>query len=124
MSDYQLQSTTDARAVNLVYILNFIGYITIIPWIVAVIIAYAKREEVAGPERSHFNYQIQTFWGEVMLFAIGLVATITVIGIPIGILLFFAAYIWSIARNITGFITASNGYGVRYPKSWGMAQAA
>jgi uncharacterized membrane protein len=120
MSDYQLQSTRDARAVNLVYILNFIGYITIIPWIIAVIIAYAKRDEAAGPERSHFNYQIQTFWGEVILFLIGILTTF----ILIGFVILFAAFIWSIARNVTGFITASNGYGVRYPKSWGLAQAA
>ena len=47
----------------LVYILQAVGLVIGLTWIVAVIINYVKRDDVRGTWiESHFDWQIKTFW--------------------------------------------------------------
>ena len=47
----------------LVYILQAVGFVIGLTWIVGVIINYVKRDDVRGTwVESHFDWQIKTFW--------------------------------------------------------------
>ena len=72
-----------------------------LPAIVAIVINYIKREDVAGTlYESHFAWQIRTFWWGL---AWAVVGTITAI-IGIGFLILGALVIWLIYRMVKGLL--------------------
>ena len=79
------------------------------PSIIAVILNYVKRAEVRGTWLdSHFSWQIRTFWFALLWLALGAVAFITVIGIPVALVLWFATGIWVLYRIIRGWLALSS----------------
>jgi uncharacterized membrane protein len=79
------------------------------PSIIAVILNYVKRAEVRGTWLdSHFSWQIRTFWYAVLWLAVGAAAFITLIGIPIAFVLWFATGIWVLYRIIRGWLALSS----------------
>jgi uncharacterized membrane protein len=79
------------------------------PSIIAVILNYVKRAEVRGTWLdSHFSWQIRTFWFALLYLAVGAVAFITMIGIPVALVLWFATGIWVLYRIIRGWLALSS----------------
>ena len=79
------------------------------PSIIAVILNYVKRGDVRGTWlESHFRWQIRTFWFALLWLALGAVAFITVIGIPVALVLWFATGIWVLYRIIRGWLALSS----------------
>jgi uncharacterized membrane protein len=75
------------------------------PSIIAVILNYVKRSEVRGTWLdSHFSWQIRTFWFALLWLAIGAVLFVTVVGIPVAFVLWFATGIWVLYRIIRGWL--------------------
>lgn len=69
--------------------------------IVAIIINYLKRDDVAGTWlESHFRWQVRTFWFSVMWSAIGWVTFF----IGIGFIIWGVAAIWAIYRIVKGML--------------------
>lgn len=80
-----------------------------LPSIIAVVINYLKREEARGTFLgSHFHWQIRTFWFALLWCMIGAVLFVTLIGIPLALLVFFAAGVWSIYRIARGWLALRN----------------
>lgn len=76
-----------------------------LPSIVAVIINYVKRGEARGTFlESHFRWQIRTFWFALLWCVIGAMLFATFIGIPLALVVFFAAGVWSIYRIARGWL--------------------
>lgn len=75
------------------------------PSIIAVILNYVKRGE-ARPTwlDSHFSWQIRTFWFALLWVALGGVAFVTLIGIPIAFALWLGAGVWVLYRIIRGWL--------------------
>ena len=91
---------------TVVYGLQAIGIVlTPIPWwIVAVIINYVKKEEVAGTWlESHFRWQIRTFWFGLLWAVLGVILFLLVVGWFILI----ADAIWVIYRIVKGWLNLS-----------------
>ena len=75
------------------------------PSIIAVILNYVKRSEVRGTWLdSHFSWQIRTFWFALLWLAAGAVLFVTVVGIPVAFVLWFATGIWVLYRIIRGWL--------------------
>jgi uncharacterized membrane protein len=84
-----------------VYVLLALSYFTGITGIVAIIINYIKREEVAGTWlESHFTWQIRTFWYGLLWAIIGLITLMILIG---GVIL-FANFCWVTYRIVKGWL--------------------
>ncbi|MEP6606377.1 MAG: hypothetical protein ABJA60_09730 [Nitrosospira sp.] len=80
------------------------------PSIIAVIINYAKRNEVRGTYLdSHFGWQIRTFWYTLLWLAIAAMLFITVIGIVLAYIVAVSAGIWVVYRIIRGWIALDDG---------------
>jgi len=76
-----------------------------LPSIVAVIINYVKRPDARGTYvESHFRWQIRTFWLAVLWCVIGGALFVTLVGIPLALVVFFAAGIWAIYRVVKGWL--------------------
>jgi uncharacterized membrane protein len=85
------------------------AFLTGWPSIIAVILNYVKRSEVHGTWLdSHYSWQIRTFWFALLWLAIGAVLFITVVGIPVAFVLWFATGIWVLYRIIRGWLALSS----------------
>jgi uncharacterized membrane protein len=97
-----------------VYILYGIGYFTGISALIGVVIAHVKVDDTDPVLRSHYQFQIRTFWIGFLYIAIGCVLTMVLIGIPILIWWF----VWSLIRITKGFIAVNENKAIADPRSW------
>lgn len=90
----------------IIYILFGIGLMTGIFALIAIIMAYLKKDEFKNTlYHPHLVYLIRTFWAGL---AIGLLGLILMI-IFIGWLVWIAGYVWFIYRLVVGFINLLEG---------------
>lgn len=84
-----------------IYILQTLGYLTVLSYIAAVIVNYVKLDEVRGTWlESHFRWQIRTFWFSMLWFLLGGLTFFIVIGY---FLIVFTVF-WIIYRIIKGWL--------------------
>ena len=103
MEDEKLKSLKTLTMV--VYALQAAGFFIGLTWIVAVIINYVKREEVAGTFlESHFRWQIRSFWWGLAAGVAGMILMLLLIGW----LLWIAAAIWLIYRIVKGWLNLAD----------------
>ena len=88
-----------------VYALQAAGFFIGLTWIVAVVMNYVKREEVAGTFlESHFAWQIRTFWWGLAGAVLGAILMIVLIGW----LVWIAVGIWAIYRIVKGWLNLND----------------
>lgn len=101
-------------AVN--YALMLAGHLIGVTTFIALIIAYARKDQASGWMRSHYEYQIHTFW----MIVIGLVACgvmmITIILAPIALLVLALLWVWALVRTIVGLVRLLQGRGFDDPQ--------
>ena len=84
------------------------AFLTGWPSIIAVILNYAKREEVRGTWLdSHFGWQIRTFWYALLWLLWGGVAFVTLLGIPAALVVWVLTGLWVLYRIARGWMTLS-----------------
>ena len=90
-----------------VYALQAAGFITGgLGWIVAVVVNYVKKEEVAGTlYESHFRWQIRTFWFGLLWGVVGGLLVVVLVGFAV----LFANTVWIIYRIVKGWLYLSDG---------------
>ena len=108
------RAVSDRGLALIVYILYLAGFLTVITAIIGVIIAYIKSDTDDPIARSHFQFQIRTFWILLLYVVIGL--ALTVVGI--GVLILLWSLVWSIIRNIKGILALNENKPIADPKSW------
>jgi len=98
-----------------VYILYFVSYVVGITALVGVVIAHVQIGSTTDPMlRSHYQWQIRTFWIGVLYFVIGVVLCFVLIGILV--LLFW--FIWTLVRNVKGLLALNENRPIANPTSW------
>lgn len=92
-----------AHAVSFVFSLGAFSFIPLI-------INYVKRPETEGTYvYTHHGWQIRSFWWYLIWMVIGAAAWITLIGIPVAIVIWAAAWLWKAYRLIKGIVDLNNG---------------
>jgi len=95
------QEDSQKTLTTVVYGLHAASFIFGITSIIAVIVNYVKRDEVAGTWlESHFKWQIRTFWWGLLWLVIGTLTTPFIVGVPI----IFVSVIWYIYRIVKGWL--------------------
>ncbi|HEX3407072.1 MAG TPA: hypothetical protein VHS81_07525 [Caulobacteraceae bacterium] len=104
-----------ARSVALlVYVLNLASFV-MPPLIVgAVILAYMNRETAPDWLKSHFTFQVRTFW----LYLGYLAVSILLCAVLIGFLLIFAAIGWFVTRQVLGLNWTLKREACPRPTAW------
>ena len=98
-----------------VYILYFVSYVVGVTAIVGVVIAHVQIGSTTDPMlRSHYQWQIRTFWIGVLYFVIGVVLCFVLIGILV--LLFW--FIWTLVRAVKGVLALNENRPIANPTSW------
>ncbi len=91
----------EGKVTQLVYILQAIGFLFGITFLAGVIVNYVKRGELTSElQKSHFRWQIRTFWFSFLWTVVGGILSFVVIGYFI----ILANIIWTIYRVARGWL--------------------
>jgi uncharacterized membrane protein len=97
-----------------VYILYFLGYVTGITTFIGAMIAYLQDRPTSSELRSHFTFQVRTFWmGLLYLIAGGIL-----LQMGIGVLVLLWWFVWSLMRNVKGILALNRNESIANPNSW------
>ena len=111
-----------------VYGLYLLGLMNGLTVFVGLVIAYANKDGAGPAMRSHYIFQIRTFWTAIGWWAIGLVLllwgiplSLILIGVPLvvlGGLIFALGHIWFGLRCVVGLIHLSRHEAYQRPRTW------
>jgi uncharacterized membrane protein len=114
VSQTQRPIVSDDSLALIIYLLYAAGYFFVIPALAGVVIAYVKIEDADPVLRSHYQFQIRTFWIGFLYLTIGFVLSIVLIGIPILVWWF----VWSLIRIVKGITSVNEHKPIANPRSW------
>jgi uncharacterized membrane protein len=99
---------------QLVYLLYLLGFIIHPASLVGLVLAFVNRDGASPLERSHYDFQISTFWRGLIIAVVGVVAIFVFVGWLI--LLFWA--VWTIVRCVKGLSNLSRGLPMAADIGW------
>ena len=100
-----------------VYILYLAHFVPVVGWvasIVGLVLAYVERDRSPDWLKSHFAFQIRTFWIGLLYAVISIALCIVLIGIP----MLLATWIWFIVRCALGLSRLLRNEAYPTPQSW------
>ena len=98
MNESLSESATTSDMAKIIYVLYLVGVITGLTTLIGVVMAYIYRDEAPDWLKTHYQFQIRTFW-IMLLYAI--VCGLLTLAL-IGALLFVVLAIWWIVRCVKG----------------------
>jgi len=125
MSQTILEPETDRAAdrderlmAGLGYVLILLGNIIGVTTLIAVIIAYARKDRAPGWLYSHYVFQIRTFWAAIfgIIASTGLIMTLILS--PFGFLGYGLVWLWILIRSVVGLIRLVDGRGNADPEGY------
>ena len=97
-----------------VYVLYLLGFLTGVSAVVGLIIAWLEVDRADPVSRSHFRYQIRTFWIGLAY----LVAGAVTFYIAIGVVILLWWVVWTAIRCVKGLLALNAGEPIANPESW------
>jgi uncharacterized membrane protein len=104
----------EGQSAETVYILYLASLILGVTGIVGLIMAYVKRDEAAEWVKTHYRFQIRTFWIGLLYMVIGLITAV----ILIGFLIWLFNVVWLIVRCVKGMQAVSRGEAYPNVTTW------
>ena len=101
----------------IIYILYLSHFVPVIGWvasIVGLVLAYVERDTAPDWLRSHYTFQIRTFWIGLLYFVVACVLVVVLIGIP----LLVAVWVWFVVRCALGLSRLLRNEPYPTPLSW------
>jgi uncharacterized membrane protein len=100
---------------QLVYLLYFGGFLLAVLPLIGLVVAYVNRDGASELDRSHYDFQISTFWRGLAILAVGVITAFFLIGWLV--ILFWA--VWTIVRNVKGLSAYGKGQPMAATPGWG-----
>ena len=97
-----------------VYILYFLEFVTGLTGVVGVVIASLQAENADPILRTHFYFQIRTFWIGLLYFVGGILT----LHIGIGAVILLWWLVWTLIRCTKGLLALNAGEPIGDPRSW------
>lgn len=104
----------EGSSANLVYILYLASLVVGITGVIGVVMAYLYRQDAPAWVRSHYEFQIRTFWIALLLAVVGFLLSFVLVGFLV--LLF--EVVWLIVRCVKGMQVLSRGEPHPAPDDW------
>lgn len=108
------QGQSTQSTAKIIYILYLVGIVVGITGIVGVVMAYINKDEAPDWLKSHYQFQIRTFWIGLLYLVVGSILSAVIIGIFI--LLFWL--VWLIIRSVKGMTALDRGEAHPNPTGW------
>ena len=100
-----------------IYVLYLAHFVPVIGWvatIVGLVLAYVERPTAPDWLKSHYTFQIRTFWIGLLYWAVSISLCFILIGFP----LLLATWIWFIVRCALGISRLLRNEAYPTPESW------
>ncbi len=107
------KSTSEGTA-KIVYILYLVGIVFGITGIIGVVMAYVNKSDAPDWLKSHYQFQIRTFWIGALYMLIGFILSVVIIGYFV---LFFWV-IWLLVRCVKGMKSLDQKQSHPNPAGW------
>jgi uncharacterized membrane protein len=105
----------DRQMAIIIYILFLVGFATAhVASLVGLVLAYVNRDGAPEWLRSHYTFQIRTFWIGLLYFCIACACLFVLIGIP----MIVAVSVWFIVRCALGINRLLKSEAYPTPESW------
>lgn len=114
MNDSVTKMSSNEGMAKIVYILYMVGLVVGITAIIGVVMAYINKDDSPEWLKSHYQFQIRTFW----IGALYLILSVILMIVVIGFFAFLFWVIWLIVRCIKGFKTLDRKQAHPDPKGW------
>lgn len=101
-----------------IYILYLSSILLGITSIIGLIMAYVSKGDAADWEKTHYRFQIRTFWISLLYGLIMVVMMATMILAPVAMILGLAVMIWFVVRCVKGLIAFNQSRPVANPTTW------
>jgi uncharacterized membrane protein len=106
--------TQDKTMALVIYILYLVGLTNGLTAVIGLILAYVSKRDAPAWLRSHYVFQIRTFWISLLLACIG--GLLLIIGV--GVLVLAAVGVWIAVRCVLGLMSLIRGEAYPNPQSW------
>jgi uncharacterized membrane protein len=107
-------AVSNTTIATIVYVLYFAGFFTGLSALAGVIVAHVQYDTADPLLRSHYQFQIRTFWIGLLYFVVGVVLCLVLVGWLV--LLWW--FIWTLIRCIKGILALNEGRPIADPTSW------
>jgi uncharacterized membrane protein len=97
-----------------VYVLYLFGFFTGLTAVIGLIIASMQGDRADPVSRSHFRFQIRTFWIGLLF----LIAGVVTLPIAIGTAILLWWGVWTLIRCVKGLLALNAGEPIGDPESW------
>lgn len=105
---------TTEKTAQIIYILYLVGIVAGITGIIGVVMAYINRSDAPDWLKSHYQYQIRTFWIGMLYLFLGAILSIVLIGYLV--ILFWI--VWLIVRCVKGMKSLEQKEAHPNPTGW------
>lgn len=112
LTDTDLMSTEGSA--KIIYILYLLSLIFGLTSVIGVVMAYINQDDAPDWLKTHYRFQIRTFWISLLLGAVGVILSFVLIGY---LLLLFLVF-WLIIRCIKGLKSLERREAHPDPTSW------
>jgi uncharacterized membrane protein len=99
---------------KLVYVLYLSSLVVGVTALVGVVMAYVHRGDAPEWLKTHYRYQIRTFWLGILYAAVGLLLTLAVVGIVV----LGCVMVWLVVRCVKGLKQVGRGEPMPDPGTW------
>jgi uncharacterized membrane protein len=107
-------SSSTAGTAKIIYILYLVNIVVPFTGLVGVIMAYLNQKDADEMLKTHFRFQIRTFWIGLLYIFIGALLSVVLIGYLV--LLFYV--VWLIVRCVKGMQALDKNEALPNPVSW------
>ena len=96
-----------------VYVLYLLGYFTGITALIGVIIAYSRAPSANSVMKTHYTFQIRTFWIGLIYLVVGAL----LLHFAVGVLILLWWLVWSLVRSVGGLLALNRNGPIANPES-------
>jgi len=114
VSETQRPIVSDDSLALIIYLLYGAGYFVGVSALAGLVMAYVKIDDADPVLRSHYQFQIRTFWIGFMYLAVGIPFGVVLIGLPV--LAWW--FVWSLVRIVKGIMLVNEHRPIANPGSW------
>lgn len=107
-------SPSEGKTATVIYVLYLASILIGVTAVVGVVMAYVYRNDGPAWVRTHYQFQIRTFWIGLLFAVVGLLLTV----ILIGWLVLLALLIWLVIRCVKGMNYVSKAQAHPDPETW------
>lgn len=108
-----MSKSSEAQS-KVIYILYLVGIVVPLTSIVGVVMAYINRKNAPNWLKTHYTFQIRTFWIGLLYSLVSYLTTVMFIGF----ILLLGVFVWLIVRCVKGMQYLERHQAVPNPETW------